>query len=415
MRTIITGTIHQGDFKALNQIMRDFSSCIRFAFQRIKKDKIVDKDQLRNICKIKYNEKMNSRYIADAVLKAIITNRSIETKENKYKHPIKIIFGGKRNWKKLQTGSLKKEEWHQIRDSELYSRGEKSKSGNLNIRVLDTSEGYKLRVGLGKAREFIIFNLYIPDKFKEIFELNNDCYDIRIKYKDNRYYVMIGVEVPEVTPIYLCKNGTIGVDVNPDGLAVAEIDTSGNLLKHEYLECQRMQFSKHTKRKNDIEMLALQIVNRAILAGKGIVIEDLKFNDKKSSIKKFNRMRHNFLYAQILRAIERRALKDGVEVKKVNSAFTSISGILKYQEMYSLNRHTSAALIIARRGFGIIEKIRVKVDWLKNKKVNLAGAYRSQGKALEIALTNRSYSYFRDLYRVFEVNLPELTAPCFSP
>jgi hypothetical protein len=41
-------------------------------------------------------------------------------------------------------------------------------------------------------------------------------------------------------------------------------------------------------------------------------------------------------------------IKDGVEVKKINPVFTLIVGILKYQEMCSLNCHTATALVIAR-------------------------------------------------------------------
>jgi len=212
-----------------------------------------------------------------------------------------------------------------------------------------------------------------------------------------------------VAPIYGFSNGSIGIDTNPDGLAVVETDRDGNLVKHQYLESQKLLFAQHNKRKNDVEALALQVVNQAILAEKGVVIEDLKFNDKKSlKNKKFNRMRHNFIYSQLLRAIERRAIKDGVEIKKINPAFTSIAGILKYQEMYSLNRHTAAALIIARRGMGICEKIRVRLMPLENKKLNLAG------RGFETALTEKAYSYFKYLYRVVEVKMPGLTAPCLN-
>ena len=151
-------------------------------------------------------------------------------------------------------------------------------------------------------------------------------------------------------------------------------------------------------------------MNQVILAGKGLVLEDLKFNNKKPArSKKFNRMRHNFIYAQLLQAIERRALKDEVEIKKINPAFTSIAGILKYQDMYSLNRHTAAALVIARRGMGIMEKIRVRRTPGENKKLNLAG------RCFKIALTEKAYSYFKYLYRVLEVKLPGVTPPCFIP
>ena len=119
-------------------------------------------------------------------------------------------------------------------------------------------------------------------------------------------------------------------------------------------------------------------------------------------------MRYNFIYSRLLKAIERRAVKDGVELKKINPAFTSIAGILKYQEMYSLNRHTAAALVIGRRGMGIMEKIRVRVEPLENKKLNLAG------RGFKIALTVKAYSYFKHLYKVLEVKTPAVTPPCLN-
>jgi hypothetical protein len=108
-------------------------------------------------------------------------------------------------------------------------------------------------------------------------------------------------------------------------------------------------------------------------------------------------------------AIERRAIKDGVEIRKINPAFTSIAGILKYQEQYSLNRHTAAAFVIGRRGMGFMEQIKVKLELGENKKLNL------EGKGFKIALTAKAYSYFRHLYRVVEVKMPAVTPPCLTP
>jgi len=323
---------------------------------------------------------------------------------------------GRKRWKDLLSGLLSKKEWQEHRDSEIYSRGDRATKGNSNIRVLNTPAGYKLRIGLPGPREFLVFDLYIPEgrknnkkNYKELLDLYGDCYDVRINNKAGKFQVSIGVEVPEVRPICLCSNGVLGVDTNPDGLAIAEIGKDGNLVKHEYLKCDRLQYAQHDKRKNDIEILVFQVINKAILANKGIVVEDIRFNKGKKGSRKFNRMRHNFIYSQLLLAIERRAFKDGVEVIKINPAFTSIAGILKYQEQYSLNRHTAAALVIGRRGIGIMEKVKVKVELGENKKLNLAG------RGFKIALTVKAYAYFRHLYRVVEINTPAATPPCLTP
>ena len=126
-----------------------------------------------------------------------------------------------------------------------------------------------------------MFDLYIPEgrknhkkNYKELLDLYGDCYDVRINNKAGKFQVSIGLDIPGVKPIYLCSNGVIGIDTNPDGLAVVEIGPDGNLMSHEYLNADRLQFARHDKRKNDIEDLAIQVVNKAILSNKGIVVED---------------------------------------------------------------------------------------------------------------------------------------------
>ncbi len=57
MKTVITGTIHQGNFEALKQIMRDQSSCLRYAYQRIHKDNLTGNNDVVKACKPVYMDK----------------------------------------------------------------------------------------------------------------------------------------------------------------------------------------------------------------------------------------------------------------------------------------------------------------------------------------------------------------------
>ena len=52
-----------------------------------------------------------------------------------------------------------------------------------------------------------------------------------------------------------------------------------------------------------------------------------------------------------------------------------------------------------------------RVRWSPTEKVQLNLAGRDQ----TIALTDKAYSYFKYLYRIFEVKSPGLTAPCLNP
>ena len=75
-------------------------------------------------------------------------------------------------------------------------------------------------------------------------------------------------------------------------------------------------------------------------------------------------------------------------------AFTSILGQLKYQKMYSLNRHTAAALVIARRGMGIKERRDFEVKQSKSKKADL----NLEGRGFATALTNKAWSWLEDCF-----------------
>jgi predicted transposase len=107
MKTIIPATIHNGNQEALKQLMRDWSSCVRYAYQRIHRDGLAG-NAIKISCKTVYMDKLNQRYIADAVLKA---------QTIKKEH---VIFGGRKRWKDLLSGILSKKEWQEARDSELY-------------------------------------------------------------------------------------------------------------------------------------------------------------------------------------------------------------------------------------------------------------------------------------------------------
>ena len=55
------------------------------------------------------------------------------------------------------------------------------------------------------------------------------------------------------------------------------------------------------------------------------------------------------LYAALREAILRRSYKEGVEVRFVNPAYGSVIGKFKFQKMYGLSSHASAALVNGRR------------------------------------------------------------------
>ena len=337
----------------------------------------------------------------------------------------KVIFGGRENFEKRVDGKLSKEEWKNLRNNKLYSRGDKSKEGgNLNTRIemvedgFDTADfdttsstqsksptqpkGFSLSVAIShkatgsKTAPRVTGKLWIDVRhrlnLKEHLE-DGGIYSIElIRGLDNKYRVHITFD--EFVPINICnfKSGAIGVDVNPDGIALTEISSCGNLISSFWYALPELAFSRTNRRDNLIGETAKEIVNIALSKGKGLVIESLNFV-KKNKGKRFNRMSHNFVYRRLLESIERRAIRCGVAIKKVHPAYTSIIGKYKYATDYGLSFHQAAALVIARRGLGFRERIPKKIqrliEVLISKLSSLLPAMEAKGKREVKRLLNK--------------------------
>lgn len=383
-RFVIQGEVwfNDEDSVLVNTLIKHQSSSVRSAYQAIHKHKLKGNDVVKYVKK-NYMKFLNQRLIQDACV--IASGISQE----------KSIFGGKRNWQNLTNKSLDKKCWINIRNSQLYSRGDKTKNGNPNIRISDQ----KLLVNDPSQRgKWIYGNLFMPKKF----QMDYECYDVRLIRKTNNKFQVIATYEKEIDAVsFLDRNGVIGVDINPDGVALVETDFHGNMINHMYIKKQRIQDAKENKRLNDIRMLAVEVVKCAKSLNKPLVIEKLKIDNKKNSYKKFNRIKHNFIYRKIIDAIISRGLKERVSVREVEPAFTSILGNLKYKNMYSLNRHTAAALVIARRGMGIREKQTFSVTQVqkadKKTKANKV-MWNLEGRRMTIDLSQKSWSWLSSCF-----------------
>lgn len=152
------------------------------------------------------------------------------------------------------------------------------------------------------------------------------------------------------------KRGAIGLDLNPDGIALVETDGNGNPIHHTFFP---LQGKTRGQTKAFLLDAAKALVSHAKAVGKPIVMEGLDFSLKKAELRDrspgYARMLSSFAYRWMEGAIRARALKEGVEVITVNPAWTSLLGRIEYQARYGLSVHESAALVIARRGFGLRE------------------------------------------------------------
>ncbi len=430
----------------LDLLLQTFSSAIRFSFNRL----VEGADYGELIKRVASLFRLNKRYAEDAVLQAQTIIRSqkkllpaylehtevkIQKSEQKLsdyltgkKRPKKvsldiciagvrarleklrtkakdlrqhiqndtvpsIIFGGKKNFYARMKRKLSKEEWKEIRSNTLYSRGDASKQGNLNTRIVydDVAESFVLEIanplqleeGKRKAPRIVV-PIHIPHKyFNEIVNVvmphvkgmspkgkpieSYPLYSVEIKKKKGVYYVHITYEA-ETTGSLLKWNEKIssqyvaGIDINVDRIAVSVLTGQGNLLESKTFYCHEMEYVSSNRRSNIAGEMAKTIIDYVLGWNVGaIVLEDLKMGQTHDTNKKVNRVTHAFASRKIQSALISRGLKHGFKIKTVNPAYTSVIGRCKYSKQYGLSVHEAASFVIGRRGLDFEEEVPKKL------------------------------------------------------
>jgi IS605 OrfB family transposase len=354
-------------------LMRRFSSATRYAYKRLLEG--VAEKEIEKATQEKH--KLNARYVKDAVL---IAKQVLRSCIQRGQNPKKLVFGSRELFEKLKkkhlTGKRReklRQRWEERRYYYLYSRGEKSKNGNLNLRFV-WEDSLKLRINLGSG-EYVwakvvrnakrnkdkwidfVWRLLEAEKSGEWF-----AYNVRLKVRNGKFYAQVSWEEKTVEPVITKAYGVIGIDINayPFHLALAYVSTDGNLEKFERIDLREMEGKTQNQREHITWHIARQVVERALESGKAIVVEDLQKVPKGrrgDGLAKLRRKLHKWAYKSILEKIEVYARRMGVQVIKVYPAYTSIIGKLKYSPMLGIDKDVAGAYVIARRGLGFEEKL----------------------------------------------------------
>jgi hypothetical protein len=219
MRVVAHGLVYFKDpttIHKIKELMLYWGSCKRSAYQAIHKQELTGND-IKIYCKKNYMSLLNGRYVSDAVTEASKINQ---------KH---ALFGGKRLWNKFVKGSISKKKWNFLRNNTLYSRGEKSHKGNPNIRII----GSQLWVNDPKTG-------WLKGKLWLNKPVNLTCYDARIQLKEGKFYVTFSWKEPDPPKITDISKGVIGIDTNPNGEALTEINSTGSIQSHVFLKNERI-------------------------------------------------------------------------------------------------------------------------------------------------------------------------------
>ena len=325
-----------------------------------------------------------------------------------------------------------KQTWENQRSSEFFVLGSKNEcGGNQSCSAFLQEDGsLTLRLRLPNAfveqhgTYLLMPNVRFAYGHKEIVTAlaSNQALCYRFKRDEKGWRIFLSVKISPTPILSDDKLGAIGIDINYNHLSIVETDRFGNPIQK-----QTIPLNLYGKRSKQAKALigeaCKDVVKIAENAKKPLVLEKLDFQQKKISLREtqvsYARMLSSFAYSSILTHIKSRAQKQGIEIKEVNPAYTSIIGRIKFSKRYGLSIHQAAALVIARRSLRFSEKLPSRLTDIpdgrgghvalplpaRNRGEHVWTLWRKLGKKLSVvlaahfrAIKNRSISPCKTAY-----------------
>lgn len=153
--------------------------------------------------------------------------------------------------------------------------------------------------------------------------------------------------------------GCIGIDINPGSIGWAYVDSDGNLRASGQIPLvSGLPLGQQQAQLVDV---CLQLAVLANTYACPVVAENLDFFEKKQQLReksrKYARMLSGWAYSELFKQLQSILANRGIKLIKVNPAYTSIIGLVKYARQYALPSDCAAAVAIARRGMKLTENI----------------------------------------------------------
>ena len=123
---------------------------------------------------------------------------------------------------------------------------------------------------------------------------------------------------------------------------------------------------------------------------------------------KYRRMLSSFAYGKFAELLTSKAHREGILVVKVNAAYSSVVGLIKFMKMYGMSSGEAAAYVIARRFHRLSERVPTKYASLApvDSRKHAWTTWNKLKKAIEPVMKTRHAFYsFRDADSVTEVIL----------
>ena len=407
-------------YDILNKYMSQYSICLHYLYNRISDNNSLSEKDLRQLCSNIINiEYLDSWFRQSCVKETIALYKSFqssckeheETREQKLKEldfklkigkiseykysikkhsilkPLKLIFGGKENYRLRQENKITKEEFKQNRLSPLSSIGESQHKGNrkfiINSDLTITfkpskDKHFNLKLIYGQNQEHYLKSLY------ELTLTNS----ISISYKLDKDYIYITFDETKLAnkkENIKIQNRVLGIDMNPNyiGWSIVDWKSSSEFNVVESGVYSFKKFSDLYKQLNELKNVSSDdprriklsnkrtyetikvvenIINKAIYYKCQIVsIEDLNIKVKdRDKGKDYNALCNNhWLRTTFCNQLRKRTNIHKIQLLEVKPEYSSFIGNFFFRSL-NLPDMILASIELSRRGYEYFNQYIIK-------------------------------------------------------
>ena len=412
----------------LNKYMSQCSTCLHYLYNRISDNANLSEKDLRSLCSnINNIEYLDSWFKQSCVKESISLYKSFQTRykeheeardqklkeldfkfklgrlsEHKYSikkksilNELKLVFGGKENYRLKQENKISKEQFKQNRLSPISSIGESQFKGN---RKFDINSDLTITFKPNSKQHFnfkLIYGQNQEHYLKSLYELTLTN-SISISYKLDKDYIYITFDESKLAnkeENLKIQNRVLGIDMNPNYIGWSIVDWKSSS-EFEVIESGVYSFKKFSdlyKQLNDLKNVSSydprriklsnkrtyetikvteNIINKAIYYKCQIVsIEDLsmKASDKDKG-KNYNALCNNhWLRTTFVNQLRKRTNIHKITLLEVKPQYSSFIGNFLFRSL-NFPDMVLASIEISRRGYEYYNQYIVK---LKEHKKNI--------------------------------------------
>ncbi len=340
----------------LDYELKVYNSIVRYAYNRFHDDNSLSEKDVRERVNSIFKGKINSWLIQCGIKEA----KSIQEKNGSKK----VIFGGKRLYKRYLRKTIDKETFIKERLLPLCSQGEMKQKGNRLFNFNFDNQQVTFKLNKRKHIEIHLGKLH-RNLQKELNKLNELCLlkQATVSIKLNNEFIWITYDEKIINNSLkfnnLKDNRILGLDLNPNyiGLSVIEFNKNDefNVLHKEVIDLHKLTKKNVSSGKRHFETIQVSHkINNLISYWKckKLSVEDLNIKSSdKGNGKNFNRLCNN-VWDRNLIIKKLRMLSNiyGYEFIEVNPIYSSFIGNLLYGNKTTPDM-VAASIEIARRGF----------------------------------------------------------------